>query len=209
MIKIIKHSVISDFKAFIDNKLIYTHTDNDRFSEFLSSLYRFLVISYPKFFKMDMLSKLGFLATELCVAQTEFSKTENKINTAIYLLSNASSLDTDINYQKTLNPEAYFPSPKVFVYTLPNIVIGEIAIKHKIFGENTCFICQEFPDKTVFDYIYQSFLETDIKNAIVLWADYINGNGKAYAFLIERETSSNIDKDDFNEKTINFLIFNK
>ena len=36
-------------------------------------------------------------------------------------------------------------SPAVFVYTLPNIMLGQIAIKHGLKGESTFFA---FPDKS-------------------------------------------------------------
>ena len=38
------------------------------------------------------------------------------------------------------NKESYYPSPAVFVYTLPNICIGEISIKYKLYSENSFFI---------------------------------------------------------------------
>ena len=115
-------------------------------TEFLTALYRHEQIGYPKFFKMDYLAKTGFLAADLLLKGTAFYGDSLKQTMGIFLSNNSSSLDTDIAFQKTIGKE-YFPSPSVFVYTLPNIVMGEIAIKHKIFGENTFFVSQEFNDR--------------------------------------------------------------
>ena len=34
-------------------------------------------------------------------------------------------------------PENFYPSPERFIYTLPNIVTGEIAIRHQLHAETT------------------------------------------------------------------------
>jgi hypothetical protein len=43
-------------------------------------------------------------------------------------------------------------SPAVFVYTLPNIVLGEISIKHKLQSENVFFIEHKFNADLLVDY---------------------------------------------------------
>lgn len=206
ILKIAKYSIVADFKAQIDGSIVYTHPAKNSFPEFLTSLYRSFPIQYPKFFKMDNLSKTGFLAVELCLKDSLAVKDESNFNTAIFMLCSSSSLDTDIDFQNTIQPAEYFPSPKVFVYTLSNIVMGEIAIRHKIFGENTCFISESFACQSVLDYIYQSFAETEIENAIILWDDYLDGKGESVALLVEKEKDENIDKMNFNVESINNII---
>ena len=49
-----------------------------------------------------------------------------------------SCLETDIEHQEEVNKQK--ASPAVFVYTLPNIVIGEISIRNKWFGESAFFL---------------------------------------------------------------------
>jgi hypothetical protein len=64
-------------------------------------------------------------------------KDEDHSRTALVFANRSSSLDTDFKYQESINSqENYFPSPAVFVYTLPNICVGEISIKHKMQTEN-------------------------------------------------------------------------
>ena len=95
----------------------------------IAGLYREFVGDYPKFFKMDSLCKLGFIGSELLLKGIN---AEEKENAAIILFNRNGSLITDRNYQKTITDDNYFPSPALFVYTLANIVTGEIAIRNKI-----------------------------------------------------------------------------
>jgi hypothetical protein len=78
--------------------------------------YKSLELSYPKFHKMDNLSKLAFLASEMIL------KDEDHSRTALVFANRSSSLDTDFKYQESINSqENYFPSPAVFVYTLTHM----------------------------------------------------------------------------------------
>ena len=105
------------------------------FPEFIKNASKAIGLDYPKFFKMDNLSKLAFITSEIILR--EVCKTDQENDIAIVFANKSSSLDTDVKYQNSIqDKENYFPSPSVFVYTLPNIVIGEIAIKYKITGEN-------------------------------------------------------------------------
>lgn len=137
----------------------------------IQGLYREFIGDYPKFFKMDSLCKLGFVAAELLLK--DFSQ-EVKENAAIILFNRNGSLITDRNYQKTLGKDNYFPSPALFVYTLANIVTGEIAIRHKIYGETSFYILEK-PDAEAMDAIVESALATSAPSFILTgWVDYEN-----------------------------------
>ncbi len=154
--------------------------------EFMTHLYRENKVSYPKYFKMDHLSRLGFLMTDLLLKDTALYGDTPKLQTGIFLNNHSASLDTDQEYQDTLGAE-YFPSPAVFVYTLPNIVMGEIAIKHKIYGENTFFVSETFDIQSLFDYVYQSFNQTKMENALVGWVEYYKGKMEAFMMLVSKD----------------------
>lgn len=137
----------------------------------LTDLYRKALADYPKFFKMDGLCKLGFIAAELLLKEMPADLKENM---AIVLFNRAGSLATDRNYQSTLADDNYFPSPAVFVYTLSNIVTGEIAIRHKIYGESSFYILDSY-DKPEMLKIVESTLSTSQCPAILTgWVDYEN-----------------------------------
>lgn len=138
----------------------------------LTELYRTHVGDYPKFYKMDGLSKLGFLAAELltaCEAEAQPVEAEQR---AVILFNHSSSIDTDQQYLNSIQPEDYFPSPSLFVYTLPNIVTGEIAIRHHLHGE-TSFYSLASRNEQLISQIQQAALsDTATKSLITGWIDY-------------------------------------
>jgi 3-oxoacyl-(acyl-carrier-protein) synthase len=151
---------------------------------------------------MDNLSKLGVLATEAALKGTDFLQRNSPDNTAILLTNNASSLDTDRAYQNTIKDKnQYLPSPAIFVYTLPNIVIGEIAIKHKITGENAFFVTNAFDAQLLVNQAQISLNQQGTKAAICGWVDYDNGNADALIYLVEMASDS--------IKNLNFNPLNK
>ncbi len=110
-------------------------------ADFLLSVYQHFDLQYPRFYKMDNQSKLGWLASELLL-KGNFHPAGYRPEDIAVVLSNAnSSLDTDYKYMDTV---ADIPSPSVFVYTLPNIMIGEICIRTKFKGENAFFLFEAF-----------------------------------------------------------------
>lgn len=139
----------------------------------LTGLYRRFVGDYPKFFKMDHLCKLGFLGAELLLKDIP---AERKEHAAVILFNRSGSLDADRHYQTTLAPDNYFPSPALFVYTLANIVTGEIAIRHRIYGE-TSFYIQDSRDEAEMDSILASTLLTSAPSFILTgWVEYTDEN---------------------------------
>src|SRR6185312_5651059 len=154
---ILSHTKIKNNCLWHDGKLIAQSEDTLNYTGFLEEAYKFLNLSYPKFFKMDALSKLGILCAEPILANKNSSQF-SKEKTAIVLSNSNSSLQTDIAYSKTMSD---FPSPSLFVYTLPNIVTGEISIKHKITGENAFFIEPAFNADLLHNYTELLLQESD------------------------------------------------
>ena len=156
--------------------------------EFLIAVYRHFEWQYPKFHKMDNLSKLGWLANEILL-EGSFDKKKYKPEDIGIVLSNAnSSLDTDIRYYETTKTIA---SPAQFVYTLPNIVIGEISIRHNFKGENAFFISEEFDAGFIEQYISNLINNNILQCCICGWVDVLGKNYNATLFLIEKDKSAN------------------
>lgn len=156
------------------------------FAELMKDAYNDLEMSYPKFHKMDRLSKLGILAAEYCLKGSGFAERNDPSRTAIVLSNHAASLDTDRLHQQSISdPEHYLPSPAVFVYTLPNIVTGEIAIRHKITGENAFFVCDGFDAALLCTYTLQLLQDGAAGSALGGWVNDDNGNFEAFFYLAE------------------------
>jgi hypothetical protein len=172
------------------------------FADFAKQTYRNFDIQYPKFFKMDALSKLAFLGAELLLSPITSSEAENNI--ALVLANKSSSLDTDVKYQESISDkENYYPSPAIFVYTLPNICLGEISIRHQLKSENSFFIFDVF--NTEFMSNYSTILLNSDKADLVLcgWVEFFNDDYKAFLCTISKEENTK-----FTNETINTL-YNK
>ena len=70
-------------------------------------------------------------------------------------------------------------SPAVFVYTLPNVVLGEICIRHKIQGENTFFVCQQSNVASLEDYARIVMAKGKLRTCIIGWCELLDGHYQA------------------------------
>lgn len=159
--KTLSHVVITPEGATLDEKCISRAG--------ISGLYREFIGDYPKFFKMDTLCKLGFIAAELLLKGISGEYLEN---TAIILFNRNASLVTDRNYQKTIGENGYFPSPALFVYTLANIVTGEIAIRHKIYGETSFHVMDRYDPELIGETASLVSLTSSPSLILAGWVDY-------------------------------------
>lgn len=145
------------------------------FSEFIRDEYRALNAPNMKFFKMDNQCKLGYVAAEKLLQGIDLEYDTTR--TALVLTNHAASLNTDLKHQQLLNAHEV-ASPAVFVYTLPNIVSGEICIRHHIQGENTFFV-QDSPDGFAREYA-ALLLHRGIADRVVLgWCEVLGEHYKA------------------------------
>jgi hypothetical protein len=146
-------------------------------------------MNYPKFFKMDKLCKLGLLASEILLSNKHISDRYAGDQVGLVLSNAASSMDTDRNYQVSIRDRAnYFPSPSVFVYTLANIVIGEICIRQKFFGESTFYIEEKFDPGRLYDQAKLVLDEGYISCCICGWVELNGDNYEAVLYLVEKST---------------------
>jgi hypothetical protein len=152
-------------------------------AEMLMGLYNFLSPDYPKFYKMDNVSKLGWLATEILLKDS-FDKTAyHPGETGIILSNSNSSLDTDLRYFKTVSE---YPSPSLFVYTLPNIVTGEICIRHGFQGENAFFVFEKFEPAFIASYAGGLLNSGAINACICGWVEILANDYEAVLYLVEK-----------------------
>lgn len=153
-------------------------------SELMTELYSFISPDYPKFYKMDNLSKLGWLATEILLKDSFRAGDYSMEEVGVVLSNSNASLDTDLRYIKTVSE---YPSPSLFVYTLPNIVIGEICIRHKFQGENAFFIFDHFQPEFLHQYTSGLLDGNVLKVCICGWVDILADSYHAVLFLVEKK----------------------
>ena len=165
--------VITPQKVVLDNEGI--DTKGHKGGALLTHLYKTRIQDYPKFYKMDALARLGFVATELLQQKERETKDVRDIgDRAIIFFNQSSSVHADKVFLSSIsNPENFFPSPAAFVYTLPNIVNGEIAIRNGYHGE-TAFYLLPYKDNELMHMITQAtMLDKYNKSIITGWLEYI------------------------------------
>ncbi|WP_073401481.1 hypothetical protein [Mucilaginibacter sp. OK098] len=153
-------------------------------SAFLLSIYQHFHFNYPKFYKMDNLSKLGWLAAEILLKEGFKEYNYQPEEVGVVLANSNSSLDNDLKYADTIKE---FPSPAVFVYTLPNIVIGEICIRHKFKGEHAFFIQDNFDAEFIKQQVNYLLENDNLQACICGWVEVLEQNYKAVLFLVEKK----------------------
>ena len=156
----------------------------DDVNVFLKEIYYKLGLDYPKFFKMDNLCKLGMIGTELLCRKNKdlFSR---KDRVGIILQNKSSSLDSDIKHQEGIENNTV--SPSVFVYTLPNIVIGEISIKHKWISEGVFFVDEVLDSKLLAQYSNILLKEERTELNLIGWIDVIKNQYSLKLCVVDTE----------------------
>ena len=176
---------IQDSEIVLNGETVFT-TEPASFSVFSKKAYQNFEMNYPKFFKMDSLSKLAFLGAELLLDKEIDASKENNI--ALVFANKSSSLDTDMKFQNSiLDKENYYPSPAVFVYTLPNICLGEISIRHQLKSENSFFIFEDFNPAFMTNYANVLLNTKKADKVLCGWVEYYNEEFKAFLYLVSTE----------------------
>ncbi|KXX71693.1 MULTISPECIES: hypothetical protein [Flammeovirga] len=186
-----KDLFITDSIHLSNNKITYrgedAHFEAEDLKQFLKKVYKSLELSYSKFFKMDLMSKAGVLATEFLVRNNNLIEKYNDDEVGLVFVNKSASLDTDQQHHDTIKEaSAYFPSPSIFVYTLPNIVMGEVCIKHKWNGEQQFFIQDTMDLPFLYENVVQTFQSTSTKACIFGWVDCFESQLNVKLVLVEK-----------------------
>lgn len=158
-----------------DGTVIFNSSETD-FAPFIREAYKNLGDNNMKFYKMDDLCKLGYVAAGYLLKGTDYQPEE----IGIILANASSSLDTDCKHQTLISKEGdKAASPAVFVYTLPNVVLGEICIRHRIKGENTFFVCPHYEPDSLEDYARIVMAKGKLRTCIIGWCELMDGQYQA------------------------------
>jgi len=191
------HCKIEKNQISLNGETVF-HSEEVSFQDFSKKAYQQFELNYPKFFKMDNLSKLAFLASEIILKGNLESEIEN--NVALLFANKSSSLDTDVKYQKSISDKnEYFPSPAVFVYTLANICMGEISIKNQFKSENCFFIFDAFNSQFMADYGNLLLKIGKAEKVLCAWTELYQEEYQVFMCLVSKEgnlenTAENLEK---------------
>jgi hypothetical protein len=190
--------------AWKDDQQLFRHPEAATES-FFPALYQALQLNYPKWYKMDRLSQLGVLAVDILL-KNGVTGADDPAEVAIVLSNSHSSLDTDARFVEQLSD---IPSPATFVYTLPNIMIGEIGIRHGFKGEQGCFVTAAPDVKFMEQYVQALFAEGRTKLCITGWIDLFRNNYEAILFLVGKEAKDNIIHSAFNKENLYQYLYHE
>lgn len=179
---VLRTVLVESSRILLNDNEVYS-SESDDFQDFIRSAFKTVCGPNMKFYKMDSLSKLGYVAAEVLLDGIDYGEEDcGLILSGVY-----GSLDTDIRHQQIIDTETdASASPAVFVYTLPNVVEGEISIRHHIKGENTWFWSDDRSLSDVREYAALSMSAQDMKYCIVGHIDFLNGRYFAKFELLVR-----------------------
>lgn len=199
MSRIVAYSRLTDSCFEVSGRSVAVERGEE---QWITSAYRALGVSYPKFFKMDLLSKAGFVAAEALMSALGCEPTEPKPSTAIVLANSWSSLGDDVDYQSHIGADNYYPSPSLFVYTLANIVGGEIAIRHHISGESISYIDPRFSASRMVDYVDWAMADSTVERVVCGWVESFDRKIDVLLMAVDRTTDSG---EEFTEENVEKL----
>ncbi|MCD4682544.1 MAG: hypothetical protein K8R86_04590 [Bacteroidales bacterium] len=178
--------------CIIKKGLILTADERFEFEEYaddgkyFKQVYKQLNKPYAKFYKMDRLCKLAYLNAEFLLEKIDLKK--YKPDEVALVFSNAfSSINIDIKHNESIiDRNNYFPEPATFVYTLPNIMLGELSIRHQIRGENIFFVTEKFDYEFIVWYTLDLLNNSRHKACIIGRIDYTDKDLFSSMFFVEQ-----------------------
>lgn len=174
---------ISNGRVSKDNKAV-----TDELMNTADELYRATGSGYPKFFKMDILCKWAWAASETLLIYNSTSLLENidKEKVAVVLATADGCIEVDKRYSETT---ATIPSPALFVYTLPNIMLGEICIRHGIKGEQACIVNERFDSEELYFWVNDLLEKRGMDACLCGWVNATNKEQDICLFWITKDNN--------------------
>jgi hypothetical protein len=167
------------------NQAIWMEAPALPFGKFIKQAYRQLDWNYPKFHKMDRLCKLATVAARVLLQNGDLAPyTPSEI--AVVVANRTATYHTDSKHVASITDRAnYYPSPAVFVYTLPNILVGELCIQYNIKGESAFFIQEQADWPFLLDYSQLLLQNGAAKICLTGWVDYTEQDYNAELHLLK------------------------
>lgn len=176
---------IKDNKLMYNGKELYRAEDDLGFLDFIKGAYKHLELKYPKFYKMDTLCKLALVGSSVIF---DYYEGEIDENTAVILTNRSSCIDIDKKHQSNIDEGGIEGArPANFVYTLPNIALGEISIKYQLRSENSFFIFDDFTPNFLIEYSKSLIDLKKCKTLLCGWVEVNEDSYNGFLFMIEQK----------------------
>jgi hypothetical protein len=200
-VNIISYCSINKNGVNIEEKTIFIPNSGKLQTRF-DEIARNFEIVYPRYFKMDTMSRLGFLTSEILMKHLpEDIPRHSPCDCGMLTANRSSSLDTDRKY---LESTKRIPGPALFVYTLPNVVNAEICIRNGFKGENMFFLAGDFVSSGVIEFAEASFKTGAMKFCLCGWIELLDEDFCSLMFAIDVEKQGTGEK--LNHETASRII---
>lgn len=135
---------------------------------------------------MDVLCKWAWLSAEILLKKGERFVYDDldKTKIAVVLMTGNGCLDVDKKYIETV---ATIPSPALFVYTLPNIMLGEICIRHGFKGEQACLVSDNFDCNELYFWVNDLLQNRGMDACLCGWVDAVSGKHDTCMFWVTKQ----------------------
>lgn len=153
------------------------------FKTYIKGLFGSVSEPYMKFSKMDDYCKLGTTAIELLLNKAGGLSKFDPYEIALVVNTDTGCIESDLAHLDNITAEEYNSSPAIFVYTLPNVVAGEICIKNKFKGEGVTIVGKKGDPKKI---VEEFCCDANTKIVIYLYVDKYEDSFYAKAILFER-----------------------
>ena len=153
------------------------------FKTYVKGLFASVSEPYMKFSKMDDYCKLGTTAVQLLLNKVGGLSQYDPYEIALIVNTDTGCIESDLAHLDNITADEYVSSPAVFVYTLPNVVAGEICIKNKFKGEGVTLVGNTDDPKTIVERFCGG---TNTKVVIYLYVDKCKDRFSAKSILFVR-----------------------
>ena len=136
----------------------------------VSEIFKKRIADDSRFYKMDLYSRLAYVGASLLAKDSLADCAPEDIALCIGTV-NGSVLADRKHISTISDPEAFYPSPSVFINTLPNVVLGEIAVKNGVKGETTLVMLPERDEATLQTVVDVTLAATRPAALICGWVD--------------------------------------
>lgn len=169
----------------IDSIKIEKDLSTSDFKSYIKGLFSSVSEPYMKFSKMDDYCKLGTTAIELLLNKVGGLSQYNPYEISLIINTDTGCIESDLSHSDNITAEVFNSSPAIFVYTLPNVVAGEISIKNKFKGEGVTIVGKTDNPKRI---VEEFCCDSNTKIAIYLYVDKFGDEFSAEAILFQRKS---------------------
>ncbi len=158
----------------------------------LDSIYDSQIKDYPKYYRMDGMAKLVFILGDLICTRTNICSDIDSSDIAFVMLNATGSFPSDSIHSNLIMEGFDKASPSNFVYTLPNVGMGEVCIKWKITGEGLFLIEDAFSAKRICEIADLFLAQGKCKAIVIGWAEPTENEGNCIFLISNKGTGINL-----------------